>query len=62
MHDILSFLSRKASEKDSCSKYKLFDKKEQRILENVYKACWRFNLNDGQTLYILNEIAKEFLK
>ena len=30
-------------------------------MENVYAACWRFNLTDYQTIYILNSLVQSFV-
>lgn len=32
----------------------------QKLMNNVYNACYRFNLNNTQTLYMLQEAVKPF--
>lgn len=32
----------------------------QELMNNVYNACYRFNLNNTQTLYMLQEAVRPF--
>lgn len=40
--------------------YRSAPKEIQKQMDNVYKACYRFNLNNAQTLYMLNELLRPF--
>lgn len=54
------FIKEKVSKYDPCYNYKEYPTEVQESLENVYKACWRFNLRNAQTIYMLNEILKPY--
>lgn len=54
------FIKEKATKNDACYYYKDYPAEVIESLENVYKACWRFCLRDGQIIYMLNEILKPY--
>ncbi len=58
--DFKEFIKEKATKNDACYYYKDYPTEVQESLENVYKACWRFNLRNRQTIYMLNEILKPY--
>ena len=58
--DFKEFIEKCATFRDACLYYKEYPKEVQESLENVYKACWRFNLRNAQTIYMLNEVLKPY--
>lgn len=60
MTEFKEFIRTVATKTDACSYYKDYPKEVQESLENIYRACWRFNLTDRQTIYMLNEALKAF--
>ena len=54
------FIEKRATKTDTCLYYEKYSKEVQESLENIYRACWRFNLTDRQTIYMLNEALKAF--
>lgn len=49
-----------ATMRDACYYYKDYSKEIQESLENVFSACWRFNLRSSQTIFMLNEMLKPY--
>ena len=56
------FIKENATPKDNCHYYNEYSKKEQEMLANLYSACWRFNLQRPQIIFMLNEALKPFGK
>lgn len=60
MMEFEEFIKEKAAKYDACYNYKEYPIEVQESLENIYKACWRFNLRNAQIIYMLNEILKPY--
>lgn len=56
--NITEFLNLKDNE--LLNYYRQAPKKLQKVLKNVYLACYRFNLLDTQTLYMLEQIIRPY--
>lgn len=56
--NIIEFLNLKDNE--LLNYYRQAPKELQKVLKNVYNACYRFNLLDTQTLYMLEEVIRPY--
>lgn len=54
------FIEKHAAMTDTCYYYKAFSKEVQESLDNIFRACWRFNLRNAQIIFMLNEALKPY--
>lgn len=54
------FIKNHATKTDACLYYNEYSKEVQESLNNIFKACWRFDLRNRQAIYMLNEALKPF--
>lgn len=56
--NLMAFLNKKDIE--VFNYYRQAPKDIQKMLKNIYSACYRFNLNNAQTMFMLREALKPF--
>lgn len=56
------FIVKNTTEKDWCKFYKDYPYPVQRMLKNLYKCCFRFNMYNQQIVYVLNQALEPFVE
>ena len=56
------FVDKRASDKDICKDYSDYSYEIIKMMENIYRCCYRFDLFPNQTLFLLNNALEPFVK